>query len=379
MLGLLTYLPTTAYFPQYFFIAVFLYVLIRDRGVFLDAFSQFQNNSSHKLNWNFLIIILIILLSTINRLIHWDSVKTLGELFPYFLLLIPTYIIAIRFRKVDAIVLILLVAFESLFTIAQWKAGVSTFDTSLEGFVVFGDSELAYFQRPLGLSLNSSNIASKMLLSWLLIDFFRLRSWKWNLIKGLILFGVYVTFNRSVIMALAFYLIFSNIQSFLSLRYKLENAVVGLIATITGLAGVGMVIFYKGQEIINQFTRNQGKVELTGREHIWQDFLLFIQEHLVYGNNSIKLWMNGYHAHNSFIELIATNGVFISFVYFTLVYRNIKLSNWVFVTTIFVFGLTQYAFFWGISLADIVLWVFLFQIVEQPKTNPSWQEQPVRV
>jgi len=129
----------------------------------------------------------------------------------------------------------------------------------------------------------------------------------------------------------------------------------------------------KWQELISQLTRNTGKIELTGREYLWADFYLFIQDHLVYGNNSVKLWLDGYHAHNSYIEVIATNGIFISLLYFVLIYRNIRKSNWVYVIPIMVFSLTQYGFFWGISLMDILFYVILFKIKPDNKesTTPS--------
>ena len=89
------------------------------------------------------------------------------------------------------------------------------------------------------------------------------------------------------------------------------------------------------------------------------------------GNNSIKLWLDGYHAHNAYIEVIATNGVFIALLYFTLIYRNIRKSNWVYVIPILIFGLTQYGFFWGISLMDILFYVILFKTISDSEANPS--------
>ncbi len=362
MIGLLTYLPTTAYFPQYFFLLAFLYALVRDREKLLKDFYGFRNDSKHSINWNFLIIALIIFFSSLNRIIHWDSARELTDFFPYFVLLVPTYVLAITFKRSDAKVLIGLIVLEALVVIAEWTTGVSTFDRSLEGFSAFAADELAYFQRPLGLSESSSHIASKLFLAWLLLDFFKLKEKIWLVAKVIIFLGVFMTFNRSVILALGIYLVISQGMSFLTLRYKLENAWIAFVSFGIGLIGFVGVVLFKGQELINQFTRNKGTIELTGREYIWADFIKFIQENLIYGNHSIKLWLDGYHAHNAYIELIATNGIFIAALYFLLIYRNMKSSNWMFVLPILIFGLTQYAFFWGISLFDIVFWVILFQV-----------------
>ena len=363
MIGLLTYLPTTAYIPQFFFLITFFFVLIRDREIFLSAFSDFRQDSSHPINWNFLIIVLIIVFSFINRFIHWDSLGKVSEMFPYFILLIPTYVIAVGFRKSDAVVLVSLVGVEAIIVILESYFGVSTFDSSLAGFIEFDSGGLAYFQRPLGLSSSSSHIASKLLLSWLMIDFFKFKHKLWWLVKAMLLMAIVLTFNRSVLLSLGVYLMLFYTASFLDLKYKLENAVVGFIAGVIGFISVTAVVILKGQDLISQLTRNTGKIELTGREFLWADFWVFIQDHLVFGNNSVKLWLDGYHAHNSYIEVIATNGVLITLLYFLLIYRNVKKSNWVYVLPILVFGITQYGFFWGISLMDILFYVILFKAI----------------
>ena len=372
MTGLLTYLPTTAYFPQYFFLLAFAYILVRERTRFLLSFQQFYKEPKHPISWNLVIIGLIILFSSLNRLIHWDSISDLGTLFPYFILLIPTYVIAIGFNKTDAKILVSLVAVEAVIVIAEWFMGVSTFDASLAGFKAFEVGDTAYNQRPLGISESSSHIASKLFLGWLMIDFYGFKNKVWWLVKGLLLAAIVFTFNRSVILSIGVYLGVRQVVAFFPLRYKLENAILVFNSTIAGFVGLVLIIVYKGESIVSQLTRDTGTVELTGREYLWKDFGEFIFEHLVYGNNSVKLWLDGYHAHNSYIEVIATNGVFIALLYFILVYRNIKSSNWFFVLPILIFGLTQYGFFWGISLMDILFWVILFTV-----PNKLMESQPI--
>lgn len=360
MLGLLSYLPTTAYLPQFTFLLAFLYVLIRDRERLLEQFENFVKQPNHPINYNLIIILTIIILSAVNRLIHWDSVANASDIFPYFILLIPTYFIATGLNQKDVKVLSLLVTLEAIVVIIEYYLGVSTFDSSLSGFKEFGMDEAAYSSRPLGISASSSHIASKLFVAWLLLDFFKIRSVWSQLSRVFMLIAIVFTFNRSVMLSMGVYLVLSNLNSFLMMKYELEKAILGMLKAGIGLVGVVTVLVFKGGEIINQLTRNTGKVELTGREYIWMDFWKFIQEHLIFGNGSIKLWLDGYHAHNSYIEVIATNGVFIALVYFLLVARNIKRSNWFMVVPILVFGLTQYAFFWGVSLFDIAFWIILF-------------------
>jgi hypothetical protein len=303
----------------------------------------------------------------LNRLIHWDSIGDLATLFPYFILLIPTYAIAIGFNRIDAKILVALVTVEAVIVMAEWFMGVSSFDASLAGFKAFEVGDSAYNQRPLGISESSSHIASKLFLAWLIIDFYCFKNKMWWLVKGVLLAAIIFTFNRSVMLSLGVYLSISQVVSFLKMKYKLEDAVTGLLAFLVGAFGVVIGTIMYGKELIRQVTRDTGTVELTGREYLWKDFGDFIFEHLVYGNNSVKLWLDGYHAHNSYIEVIATNGIFIALLYFILIYRNIKASNWVFVLPILIYALTQYAFFWGISLMDILFWVILFTV--PPKMN----------
>ena len=377
MIGFLTYLPTTAYIPQFFFLVAFLYVIVRDRKTFLTSIQEFKDNPKHPVNWNFLIVLLIILSSILNRLIHWDSVNGIEQLFPYFVLLIPTYVIAVGFNRMDARVLIGLVAFEAIVVVTQWVIGVSTFDSSLEGYATFEEGALAYFQRPFGLSSGSSIMATKLFLAYLLLDFFQFKNKLSWLARGLFLLAIVFTFNRTVILSLSVYLVLSQMGAFFKLKYILENAWVGLITAIIGGIGTVSLVVVKGADLVGQLTRNTGAIELTGREYLWQDFYKFISEHLILGNGSMKLWLDGYHAHNSYIELIATNGIIISMLYFLLIYRNIKASNWLFIVSILIFGITQYAFFWGISLFDILLIVFLVKSIPNQRKVILWPIEPI--
>ena len=360
MIGLLTYLPTTAYFPQFFFLLAFAYALFRERARIQKDFSDFLFERKHPISTNLAIIGSIIFLSSLNRIIHWKAASQWGEMFPYFFLLIPAYILAIYFKERDAKTLAIFVVLESVVVILEWMSGVSTFDTRLHGFRDFGDTDLAYFTRPLGWSESSSVMATKLLITWFLIDFFDFRSRWWWLAKGLMLAAVILTFNRSVLLALGIYLVISQSIAFLKLKYSFENAILGFVGIVVGSIGAIGVGILKWREIIGQLTRNKGTVELTGREYIWADFIDFIFANPLYGNNSIKLWLDEYHAHNAYIELIATNGIIIACIYFLLIARNIHSKNWVFVVPILIFGITQYAFFWGISLFDILFWVILF-------------------
>jgi O-antigen ligase len=128
--------------------------------------------------------------------------------------------------------------------------------------------------------------------------------------------------------------------------------------------------------LINQFTRGYGHVELTGRDIIWGIYSDYIKNHFLLGNNSQKYFINmdgnTYHAHNSYLQLLATNGFIISLFYFILIIINIKKNNFPYIFPVLLFALTQYVIFWGISLEDVFFLYFLLSpkyFRKDPKEN----------
>ena len=66
-----------------------------------------------------------------------------------------------------------------------------------------------------------------------------------------------------------------------------------------------------------QLFRGREGVDLSGREDIWQFYINFIRENLFWGNGSFKLLepVEGNHAHNSYLQLVSTNGLFLAFLF----------------------------------------------------------------
>ena len=85
-----------------------------------------------------------------------------------------------------------------------------------------------------------------------------------------------------------------------------------------------------------------------------------------FGNMSVKLWYNHegtlFHAHNSFVETLASNGIFIFLLYMFFVLKNLNRYNAKFVMPILVLSVLQYGIFWGISFLDIVFQYFLLRV-----------------
>ena len=124
--------------------------------------------------------------------------------------------------------------------------------------------------------------------------------------------------------------------------------------------------------LVFQFTRGSGGVELSGRSEIWTFFLLFISDNFIFGNGSVKLYAEGgMHAHNSFLQLLANNGIVLSFLYIAWLGININKNNFIYVISILIFSTAQYGVFWGTSVMDITLFLLLFTPLGNSNVNAS--------
>jgi O-antigen ligase len=300
-------------------------------------------------------------MSGVNFIVNEPNELYTPSFFPQFILLPLTLFIATQFNKQDARVLTFMVAFEVGIAVLEYFAGVSTFFTGLKNYETFADSELMYFHRPLGLSANSSILAVKCLLALLLIDFFnRYQSLIDKALWLILLVGVYLTFGRTVFLSL---LVFFGFKTYHWYKSK-KSAVVWFYAVfgavIVFVFAVDFLIEHQ-ETLVNQLTRNTKKVDLSGREKVWPFYLMFIKENLWFGNGSYKIWFGLYHAHNSFLQIIATNGIVISLLYFGLIATFINTKNLVYILTILVYSIFQYAIFWGVSITDIIFFFFLLE------------------
>ncbi len=153
---------------------------------------------------------------------------------------------------------------------------------------------------------------------------------------SLLLVGFLITFNRTAMMACIVFLIF------------LHRRNVKLFLTVTLLSF--MAIIFGMETIKHQFFRGQEGVELSGRGFIFPHYSQFILDHPFVGNSGAKLWVyfgdSLYHAHNSFLELFASNGLVIA-VLFLFGYCLVFFKAKELFLPILVYSLFQYGFLWG--------------------------------
>ncbi|MCH8902318.1 MAG: O-antigen ligase family protein [Bacteroidetes bacterium] len=374
MIGFLSYLSTVAYIPHWVIMFAFLWAVIKYRVSLISSVQGFIKSNNPAVNINLILILLIIFLSLLNRILHSNQMGGARSVLPFFVLTLATYFIAIKIKRFDLKILIYLICLEGLVVMAEYFIGVSTFFTNLPRFKGFGEGDFFYFRRPLGLSENSSHIATKAFIGILLIDYLKQRSRLFLILKLILFVTIFMTFNRTILMSLIVYLFISILLNQFQGRKKVYEFLVGAIIILAGLAVVGALSINYFDEIFAKLTRDKGELDLSGRESIWSYYVSFIESHLIFGNGSYKLWFGKYHAHNSYLQLLATNGIIISILYIVLILKNIRFSAFAVILAILIYSTAQYGIFWGISLIDLVMFTFLFNqhVVElEAKEKPD--------
>lgn len=365
MTGILTYLPTLAFVPHAAFVIALVYVLIFRRKKLIAHFkniSKFPNE--------FLVLMAIAVFSLINYFVGyvWFNYE-IG--FPYPVLLLATYLIAMGMTEKDLKFVFWLAVFEAVVVIAEFAVGTNSFLPTYKS-ATYSDEGLLYFSRPMGLSYNSSIVAYKLMIGVFIAEYLQMNSRLYRLAQLLLFAGILLTFSRTIIVVLLVYFAFRYsgvyILGFIKLlKFRISRKLFVFLALFTiVLAGVGLLTVTQIDKISNQFTKGRGNIEFSGREVIWPQFIDFIKENPISGNHSVKFYADYHgrsnlaHAHNSFLQVLADNGIVIFSLYLLLIGMSVNRGNALLVMAFVVYSLTQYGVFWGISLIDIVFMVILF-------------------
>ncbi len=370
MIGFLLYLATVYHIPHLVYLVPFLIL-------FIVNFKKIDF-SFKKINFNYLIIFVIVALSFLNILISKNA--RFIDYIPYTILMIPGFFIAQFIKKIDLKVIVLLILFESLVTIVEYILGISTIFYKSDFYTKYASGEFFYFTRTFGLSSNSSVVALKLFLAILIIDYFNLFEKYKVLITTGLLFGILFSFSRTIIVVLTFYygmkLIAFLIKTIDNPNRKFKLSDYTYFATIfVFVLCVIISINLSKDSIFNQMTRGKDHVELSGREIIWPQFINKIKSDFIFGNHSKKYLAdyhgekNVIHAHYSFLQVLANNGIVIFIFFILLLAININKYNILYILALTLYSMTQYGYFWGISLTDIIL--FLFFIYNNDKVKES--------
>jgi O-antigen ligase len=379
MFALLLILPTIAFVPIYFFIFPAIYIVLKKS--YERDFSYLPKWSS-KININLLIIIAIVIASTVNKWAHWSDDLTVLEILPYTIATLVTYFLAKHLNARDMKIIVWLIVAECLVVMVQYFLGVNTFFSSLDHFNenIVKNPDLLYNRRPLGLSENSSVIAYKLFLAYLILDYLKLKNIIFTVVRFILIIGIFFTFNRTVFLVCFIYIAISLIKIYGPIIENLLNQKIAVkqikyvVLAIGGVMVLILIVAFSLEDIYAQLTRGRSDgVDLSGRDKIWLDFVNFISENFFFGNGSVKYYApyssKLIHAHNSYLQTIATNGIFIFLLYLLLVIRNLNHRNIIFTLLILFYSVFQYGIFWGVSLMDIILFKMLFFTKDQKRVE----------
>jgi hypothetical protein len=364
LIALFIYLGTTEFAPHYFqlFALPLIFFIERDNFKLVDKYKLLT-----------LMVALCVVNETIGISFGSIIVTNIFSIFPYFILIIFTIFLSDNINISIIKWILLFIGFEILIGIIQSLLGVQSFNNS----VSLMNDGLLYNQKVYGLSSNSSGFSLKIFLGLLLFVGFRKKlSINKYIYISLIIIGLIITFNRTYIFGSVLFglLYYYNIIS------KKESSKMKRWFIYLGVSLFFVVLIISFREIIlEQLFRGRTDLSesmsaLSERDLIYKYFWDFILENPWLGNNSFKLLFTTFdgrilHAHNSYLQLFATNGILIGSLFMFFIIKHINKDNYIFVLPILISGLLQYSIFWGTSFQDLVFYVILFSNFKLGRTS----------
>lgn len=291
--------------------------------------------------------------------------KSLVGGFPYLVLILVSLFVGSVFRKRDLIVVLFLIFVEILVGFIEYVLGVhSFFAVNFTGQTQIGETELLYYNRVFGLSLNSSVYAFKVL-----VGFVILMALKQDLTKrffffcsAIVVVGLVTSFNRTAIIAVVISLFFRYVTNW---RFLLAS-----------FAGCGVVGIFFLSSFVENLTRGRGEVDFSGRDIVFGEFMEVFNRSPFFGNASQKVWLNIndnlYHAHSSYLEFLTSNGIFISLLFFSGYYLLILRGRILVALPLLVYSIFQYGLLWGLVFHDVVFsGLMLYLLKSECEANAS--------
>ena len=390
VLALLIYLPTCAFIPLWLYLVLIAYCLYLNFDFLKEYITQLLKFKV--IDKPFTALIGFAIVAMVLRLVdssNWESSKdfySYAYLFPF------TYLVArtIHFRQDIFTYIIYFTIVESLFGIVEYLFGTSTFFVSLDSYFEFESYELLYDTRVFGLSANSSGLSSKYLMGLILISISSFKTSKKIILEIIILSSSVLTFGRIALVAIVFLYFLKFINSFfIKKNIKIEDFVSILLFVLFFAVNPSWTksqFSRNGRVTINEKEKNEfnlkanelnkagnkiryynytnvigmDKLEMSGRHGIWNSYMNFIADNPIFGNMAKKHMLGSVHAHNSYLQLLSSFGIFLFFGIIILFSRYIIWDNYLYVLAIMVLSLGQYVIFWGISIYDIIFYYLIF-------------------
>lgn len=373
--ALLIYLTSVAQMPQ-----VVFYFIIMLIGIYysLNNFKTFKFEKSDT------ILIVFIVGTIISFLIGkffgntdyiFKDYERSKDFFPFTVILFGTIFFSKNMSLEKMKYLLYLILFEASIAIAEYSIGIQyiIYPGDLGSETKFGETDLLYYNRVFGLSPNVSVLGLKLVVG-IVFSIFLLE--KNSISKQqnyyfviLLIIASILSFQRTAILTSFIFLSFYILPQLFKMKFKYKVVLLALISLFF------LLIFVNLEQIIFQFTRGRSGGFTDIRAIIFGLYVDFISENMLWGNFSEKIYMSfsghSYHAHNSYLQLIATIGIPLFLIWLIYFCQIIRSSRFVFIIPFLVYSLSQYGIFWGCSLFDVAMYSLIFQSKVDLKEVPE--------
>lgn len=230
----------------------------------------------------------------------------------------------------------------------------------------FKINDFLYSRRVYGISNSISVFSQKIFIGLLLLFFLKIKRIFFFLV--VLILGLIISFNRTVIISVLFFIIIKSIIEFNRFKVTKKKYLI-LIGVV-----FSFMFLYKFKDfLLLQFFNGKNQFDFSERDLIFPEYIAFIRDNLLFGNFVNKYWINIngriLHAHNSYLQTLASMGGILFAMYVIYLWKIIKKSRLLYLLPILLYSTFQFGIFWGVSLLDIIFFYFIFFDENSPQKS----------
>lgn len=316
----------------------------------------FQKGAIVKHKWPITVTFITVIINLVyyrNELFCLNCEIDFGRIIPIPLLLLLSSFIGFYFKNSRGLIVVFTVLFslEAFVGIVEFIFGVQSFFIENRELIETPKKYFLSQSGVFGLSAGSSSFGVNMLCLIFLGNIYFSKKVKGVLILIGIL-GVTLSLNKTIVIGALVYLIISFL---FSKHYNKIKYLLILLIVITN--GVLLYFVFYPVPTIN--------IVLTGRLPIYEAFVNFIRENVLFGNyfSPLRIIANSgkiIHSHNSLLQLLTENGLVYTLLFLSFLFLHIDKKNFLVISILFFISSTQYILFWGVYHIDVLFFVFLY-------------------
>lgn len=357
-LGFLCFLPTIVNVAQ-----KYIYIIISIIGLVFCVYSFLKKKIFKEDYYLIFILISSVFIFLAGFVENINTISNSSNLYiPYTFFIITTIFFSRYINRYVLVTIFILIVLEAFIGFLEYYLSVP-YLIEPHNYVEdknYGAQNILYHHRVYGLSNTISIFSQKFFIGIMLLSFLNIKRFK-NVYLCIFLLGLLVSFNRTAIIASSFFVFLDWI-----LKQRKKEFLKSYFSW--GPIFVLGILFYK--DILHQFYRGGSNIDLSGRDFIFIEYINYIKNNLFLGNFVRKYWIliddRISHAHNSYLETLASMGLVLSVCLFYYFYSVITKNILVYIIPILLYSVFQYGILWGVSLLDIIFFYFIFS-VKKPK------------